>query len=124
MTDDRVPKNLVPLPLGIGGEVAHTMPDTVEFEGALQALIANFFEGRDQSSEDEVVESFQRIFTSLAHELGRVDGAARLHGIAREDTLDLLRTCMEEGKRVTLSQHKKGCDCQASKVLQDEVDAN
>jgi hypothetical protein len=100
------------------------MPYSGEFEGALQTLIADFFQQQDQSSEEDVVDSFQRIFVSLAHELGRVDAAARLHGVTREESLDLLRACMEEGKRATLSQHKKSCECEASKVLQAEVDTN
>lgn len=112
------------LPLGVGGPVAHEVPSPGNFEGSLQHLIANFFLLQDQTSENAVLESLQRLFVSLAHELGRVDAAARLHGVPREDTLRMLRTCMAEGKRSTLAQHEKGCACQASKVLEAELESN
>lgn len=116
--------NPAPMPLGVGGPVAHEMPPPGNFEGALQHLIAGFFSAQDQTSETATLEALQRLFVSLAHELGRVDGASRLHGIPREDTLRLLRSCMAEGKRVTLAQHEKGCACAASKVLEAELESN
>jgi hypothetical protein len=100
------------------------MPSPGNFESSLQHLIANFFLLQDQTSEDAVLEGLQRLFVSLAHELGRIDGASRLHGIPREETLRMLRTCMAEGKRSTLAQHEKGCACQASKVLEAELESN
>lgn len=100
------------------------MPSPNNFEAALQNLISNFFRIQDQTSEDDVLTGLQRLFVSLAHELGRIDGAARLHGIPREDTLRMLRASMSEGKLVTLSQHEKACSCTASEVLQAEVDSN
>lgn len=104
--------------------MAHEIPNPGNFESALQHLIAGFFSTQDQTSEHATLEALQRLFVSLAHELGRVDGASRLHGIPREDTLRLLRMCMAEGKRVTLAQHEKGCSCQAVRVLEAEVESN
>ena len=112
------------LPLGVGGPVVHEVPSPGNFESALQHLISNFFQIQDQTSEDAVLEGLQRLFVSLAHELGRVDGAARLHGVPRDETLRLLRAGMEAGKRSTLQQHEKGCTCQASKVLEAEMESN
>jgi hypothetical protein len=112
------------MPLGAGGPVAHEVPSPNNFEDSLQHLIAGFFQTQDQTSEEVMVDALQRLFVSLAHELGRVDAAARLHGLAREDTLRMLRTCMAEGKRATLAQHEKGCACQAAKVLEEEVESN
>lgn len=90
------------------------------FDHSLQNLIANFFSTRQ--TEVEALEGFQQLIGTLAHELGRVDAAARLHGIDREESLNLLREHMVAGKRKTLAQHEKGCDCQASKMLQAELD--
>jgi hypothetical protein len=100
------------------------VPPPANFESSLQHLIAGFLRSQDQTSESATLDALQRIFVSLAHELGRVDGASRLHGIPRDDTLRMLRSCMVEGKRVTLGQHEKGCSCQASKVLEAELELN
>lgn len=128
MSTDR-PKSNPPAPVAptipFGGEESrpHEMPPPSDFESALQYLIANFLQSQ-QTDEESVRNGLQRIFCSLARELGRVDGAARLHGIPRMETLHLLRIQMLDGKGVTLAQHEKGCTCEASKVLQEEVEPN
>jgi hypothetical protein len=90
-----------------------------ELEAVLQYLIASFFE----THPDEAF-ALRRVFIALARELGRIDGAARMKGITRDETLELLRESMLNGKVSMLAQHEKGCDCEPAKVLQAEVEVN
>lgn len=109
--------------MGSPGPHSHSVPSPENFEGALQHLISDFLKAHSRD-EEELLTSLHRIFCSLAHELGRVDGAIRLHGISRADTLNLLREGVLAGKAATLAQHEKNCSCDASKVLQAEVELN
>lgn len=86
----------------------------------LQQLILGYIE----SSPEEPIVGLQRLFSMVARELGRIDGAARLHGVTRESTLKLLRYGLLQGKQVTLDQHEESCACTNSKVLQDEIAAH
>lgn len=112
-----------PIPMGNAGPTAHALPSLENFEGSVQHLISDFLKTHS-SSEEELLTNLHRIFGSLAHELGRVDGAIRLHGVSRAETLTLLREGLLSGKAVTLAQHEKNCSCEASKVLQAEVELN
>lgn len=104
--------------------VTHGTPSDSDFESAIQLLIANFLQYHRDTPDHERA-GLVRVLGSLAHELGRVEGAARLHGIAREDTLDLVREGILSGKHITLAQHgENDCECEASKVLQAEVEPN
>lgn len=93
------------------------------FEGGVQQLIAAFLERHNTDPED-LLGGLHRVFRSLSYELGRVDGALRLHGVERMETLDLLKEAVTAGKSATLAQHEKNCSCEASKVLQAEIELN
>lgn len=122
MTTPKTTPAAAPIPIG-GPGPSHAVPSPENFEGAVQHLIAGFLNTHSRD-EEEMVGSLHRIFGSLAHELGRVDGAIRLHGVPRTETLNLLRASMLEGKAATLAQHEKNCSCEGSKVLQAEVEPN
>jgi hypothetical protein len=65
------------------------------------------------------------VFGALAHELGRIDGIARLSGIDRDQMLTLLSSAFATGKASMLEQHRqeaRGCACEASELLQKELE--
>lgn len=106
-------------------------PPAIAFGAALQHLIAQFWSEAEANgqvrSEDDSVTALMFLFAKLAHELGRVDGVARMHGVSREATLTLMAQYFAEGKSVALQQHhdaSKGCTCEASRALQEELEFN
>lgn len=112
----------VVLPLVVSG------PDPVcaPFEDKLQVLVSDFWSGRDDDM-DSTLDGLQHLFISLARELGRVDGVARICGVPREESLRLLRAAYVEGKRAALAQHKRAsedCSCQPAAVLLQEIESN
>ena len=96
------------------------------FEERLQHLVSDFWSGRDDDS-DSTLEGLQHLFISLARELGRVDGVARIFGVPRDEALKLLRVAYTEGKRAALSQHKRSaedCHCEPAEILLREIESN
>lgn len=105
------------------------LPSEVDFSTALQNLVAEFWdvaeaEGR-VTDEPSTVHFLEYIFGSLAHELGRIDGVARLHGVARDQMLAVLARAYAGGKSSTLENHhqeSQGCTCEASLLLKKELE--
>jgi hypothetical protein len=105
--------------------------ERLEFGPALQNLVATYWEHAEVegtvSTEEDTVSALQFLFGSLAYELGRVDGVARLHGVERQHTLQLLGKAFAEGKLAALQQHHqtaKDCACEASAALLRELEFN
>lgn len=95
-----------------------------DFEIEVQQLVVNFLNAH-ASSVDHQAAGLVRVYEALAFQLGRVDGAARLHGIPHEETLQLLRERTLAGKAVTLHEHEAcGCACEVSQGLRAEVELN
>lgn len=108
-----------------------TSTEEMEFGPALQNLVSTYWERVEGegtvSSEEDTVNALQFLFGSLAYELGRVDGVARLHGVERQHTLQLLGKAFAEGKLAALQQHHqtaKDCGCAASVALMKELEFN
>jgi len=101
-------------------------PPPATFESKLQHLVSDFWNGREDDA-DSTLEGLQHLFLSLAHELGRVDGVARIFGVPREESLKMLRVAFVQGKQAALVQHRRAaehCKCPAADVLLNEIETN
>ena len=106
-------------------------PQPVEFSAALQHLVASFWEASERDGrvcdEQSTIVVLEVLFGTLAYELGRIDGVARLHGVGRDQMLGLLTRAYADGKAATLHQHhlaSKDCSCEASVQLAQELEFN
>lgn len=120
------PDTLAPAPEPAREEVSRTAMD---FGTALQGLVADFWteavERGKAETEADTAAALQFLFSELAHELGRLDGVARLHGIGRDQMLPLLAKSFAAGKQACLLTHHQeatGCTCEASTLLRQELD--
>lgn len=98
-----------------------------ELHDRLQGLVRLFWAGVDQQDGAAVLDGLQTMFRVIVHEAGRIDGVARLFGVDRDGSMDLLREAYVAGKRGALESHHESnpdCPCTEAKVLEHELNGD
>jgi hypothetical protein len=90
----------------------------------LREVIAVYWKDIEVDSPRTVLTRIQALYAAFAFETGRLEGAARLLGVSRSTTLEVLRQSVDQGKRAALRTHQEQnskCECQASSILEAEL---